>query len=45
MLAHYPNQFAKIPTLLTIADFGGWTKTQARHFADGGVFDRIYVPQ
>ena len=45
VLAHYPNQFAKIPTLLTIADFGGWTKTQARHFADGGVFDRIYVPQ
>ena len=45
VLARYPNQFAKIPTLLTIADFGGWTRTQARHFADGGVFDRIYVPQ
>jgi sulfate transport system substrate-binding protein len=22
--------------------FGGWTKAQADHFADGGSFDRIY---
>jgi sulfate transport system substrate-binding protein len=22
--------------------FGGWTKAQATHFADGGVFDKIY---
>jgi sulfate/thiosulfate-binding protein len=43
-LAKYSNVFAKIPTLVTIADFGGWTKAQARHFADGGVFDKIYVP-
>ena len=29
-------------TLFTIDDvFGGWTKAQATHFADGGVFDRI----
>ncbi len=43
--AKYAKVFAKIPTLVTIADFGGWTKTQSRHFADGGVFDKIYVPQ
>jgi len=24
--------------------FGGWGKAQARHFADGGVFDQIYQP-
>jgi sulfate/thiosulfate transport system substrate-binding protein len=24
--------------------FGGWTKAQATHFADGGVFDSIYAP-
>ena len=24
--------------------FGGWRKAQARHFEDGGVFDRIYAP-
>lgn len=28
--------------LVTIADFGGWKAAQAKHFADGGVFDRIY---
>ena len=35
---------AKFPQLelVTIADFGGWKAAQARHFADGGVFDRIY---
>jgi len=41
----YASQFAKIPKLVTIADFGGWTKAQATHFADGGVFDKIYSPQ
>jgi sulfate transport system substrate-binding protein len=40
--AKYANVFAKIP-LVTIADFGGWTRAQATHFADGGVFDRIYA--
>ena len=30
-------------TLFTIDEvFGGWTKAQATHFADGGVFDQIY---
>ena len=27
--------------LVTIADFGGWTKAQADLFADGGIYDRI----
>ena len=32
-------------TLYSIDDvFGGWTKAQATHFADGGVFDQIYKP-
>lgn len=30
--------------LATIGDFGGWAEAQAKHFADGGVFDRIYQP-
>jgi len=42
VLARYAASFPKIPTLVTIADFGGWSKAQAVHFADGGVFDRIY---
>lgn len=44
ILAKYGKTFPKIGTLVTIADFGGWTKTQAKHFADGGVFDKIYSP-
>jgi sulfate transport system substrate-binding protein len=26
-------------------EFGGWQKAQKTHFADGGVFDRIYQPK
>ncbi|HEX9207416.1 MAG TPA: sulfate ABC transporter substrate-binding protein [Steroidobacteraceae bacterium] len=40
--ARYANVFPKID-LVTIADFGGWNKVQSTHFADGGVFDRIYA--
>jgi sulfate transport system substrate-binding protein len=40
--AKYANVFPKVP-MVTIADFGGWTKAQNTHFADGGVFDRIYA--
>jgi sulfate transport system substrate-binding protein len=37
---------AKYPALklCTIADFGGWDKAQATHFADGAIFDQIYRP-
>jgi len=29
--------------LFTINEvFGGWTKAQQIHFADGGIFDQIY---
>jgi sulfate transport system substrate-binding protein len=38
--AKYAARFPKIP-LANISDFGGWTKAQATHFADGGVFDQI----
>ena len=41
--AKYAKQFPKI-SLFTIDDvFGGWTKAQKEHFADGGVFDQIYT--
>jgi len=29
--------------MVTIADFGGWSKVQKEHFADGGIFDQIYA--
>jgi sulfate/thiosulfate transport system substrate-binding protein len=38
----YENAFAKVD-LFTIDDvFGGWTKAQKGHFAEGGIFDQIY---
>ena len=43
-LAKYGNVFVKVPTLVTIADFGGWPATQAKHFADGGIFDKVTAP-
>jgi sulfate transport system substrate-binding protein len=33
--------FAEI-SMFTVADMGGWPAVQARHFAEGGLFDRIY---
>jgi sulfate/thiosulfate-binding protein len=39
----YEAQFPKV-SLITIDEvFGGWTKAQKAHFADGGVFDQIYA--
>ena len=40
--AKYRGQFPNIPLATVETDFGGWEKTQATHFADGGVFDQIY---
>jgi sulfate/thiosulfate transport system substrate-binding protein len=38
----YEKSFAKVE-LFTIDDaFGGWTKAQKEHFAEGGIFDQIY---
>ena len=40
--AKYAQQFP-VMTLVTVDQaFGGWTVAQAKHFADGGSFDRIY---
>jgi sulfate/thiosulfate transport system substrate-binding protein len=41
--AEYAAQYPQL-RLVTIADFGGWDAAQARHFADGGLFDQLYVP-
>ena len=42
--AKFAGQFPKM-TLVTIDEvFGGWQKAQAKHFADGGVFDELYQP-
>ena len=39
--AKYSKQFPALE-LVTIAQLGGWTEAQAKHFADEGVFDKIY---
>lgn len=43
-----PADLARFPkvNLVTIDDpqFGGWTKVQAEHFGEGGIFDQIYKP-
>lgn len=41
--AKYAAQFKKIPTLVTIQDFGGWAQAQPKHFGDNGIFDQIYA--
>ncbi len=39
--AKYAKQFPNLE-LVTIAQLGGWTEAQAKHFGDDGVFDKIY---
>ncbi len=41
--ARYAQRFSQLPLMVSIADFGGWQKATADHFADGGSFDRIYT--
>ena len=42
--ARYAGRFPKIELVTVDGAFGGWTQAQARHFADGGVFDQIDSP-
>jgi sulfate transport system substrate-binding protein len=44
IVAQTAKQFPKIKMYTIDGAFGGWTKAQAIHFADGGVFDQIYKP-
>ncbi|MFN4167517.1 MAG: sulfate ABC transporter substrate-binding protein [Pannonibacter phragmitetus] len=41
-----PEDLKRFPEveLVTIEDFGGWTKVQPEFFGDGGIFDQIYKP-
>lgn len=43
--ARYASQFPKLTLFTVDALFGGWKVAQATHFADGGVFDQIYLVQ
>ena len=42
ILQEYADVFDLNVKLVSIEDFGGWDAVQAKHFADGGIFDQIY---
>ncbi len=42
ILKEYADVFDLNVNLVTIQDFGGWDEAQKAHFADGGIFDKIY---
>ncbi len=42
--AKYTEQFKALELLTIDGDFGGWKEAQTKHFADGGIFDKIYTP-
>jgi sulfate/thiosulfate transport system substrate-binding protein len=41
----YAANFAQLKLVTLEENFGSWAKAQKTHFADGGVFDQIYLPQ
>ena len=43
VLAKYSDKFAKVELFKIDDVFGGWPKAQKDHFADGGLFDQIYL--
>lgn len=42
--AKYAANFNQVKLVTIDQEFGGWTKVQQTHFADGGVFDQIFQP-
>ena len=42
--AKYASQFPRVKLFTIDEAFGGWTKAQKTHFADGGMFDQLYQP-
>jgi len=42
--AKYAAKFPPLELVTIEKDFGGWQQAQARHFAEGGIFDQIYAP-
>jgi sulfate transport system substrate-binding protein len=40
--ARYAEQFPQMRLFTVDAVFGGWARAQADHFADGGIYDRLF---
>jgi sulfate transport system substrate-binding protein len=41
--ARHAGAFPQVATFTVDGAFGGWQRAQAEHFADGAVFDQIYL--
>ena len=41
--AKYAGQFKPLQMFTIQRNFGGWSRAQAAHFADGGIFDQIFA--
>ena len=44
VLAKHASQFGNLHLFTFQSLYGTWRQTQAKHFADGGIFDQIYTP-
>ncbi|MFL6617648.1 MAG: sulfate ABC transporter substrate-binding protein [Povalibacter sp.] len=44
VLEHHADLFPTVQTFTVNEVFGGWNAAHAKHFVDGGIFDRIYSP-
>jgi sulfate/thiosulfate-binding protein len=42
--ARHADEFPRVATFTVDELLGGWPAVQAKHFADGGLFDQIYQP-
>jgi sulfate/thiosulfate transport system substrate-binding protein len=42
--ARYRERFPEVDLFTIDEIFGGWRQAQEKHFADGGIYDRIYLP-
>lgn len=43
VLAEFADRFPKVAFLPVVKTFGEWPVIQKEHFADGGIFDQIYI--
>lgn len=44
ILAKHASQYGKLNLFTFQSIYGNWRQTQAKFFADGGIFDQIYTP-
>ncbi len=45
VVAEFADQFPEVRLVTVEEVYGGWPQVTAEHFADGGLLDRVFVPQ